>query len=144
MIAGTLLPVIREQRLDPVVHYLEVRGAQPLEELAARLDAALADGVRWLMVDLERADLDPAAEGPLATVCGELRDRSGELILISSAPEVADAVAHYEPSMRPAVATSADQALTILKLLRPKTAIQPPRKWVTPLSLPRIEPPATA
>ena len=96
------------------------------------------------MVDLERADLDPAAEGPLATVCGELRGRSGELILISSAPEVADAVALYEPSMRPAVATSVDQALTILKLLRPKTEIQPPRKWVTPLSLPRIEPPATA
>jgi hypothetical protein len=118
--------VIREERLDPVVHYLEVRGAQPVEELAARFAAALDDGVRWLMVDLERAELDPAAEAPLATLSCELRDREGELILISSAPQVADAVARYEPTTRPAVAASVDQALTILKLLRPKTAIERP------------------
>ena len=132
--------MIREQRLDPVVHYLEVRGAQPAPELTARLDAALADGVRWLIIDLERAQIDPAAEQPLATVGCQLRERNGELILISSAPAVADAVARYEQAMRPAVAASVDQALTILKLLRPKTAIQAPRKWVTPLSLPRIDP----
>jgi hypothetical protein len=80
----------REQRLDPVVHFLEVRG--PADELANRLDAALADGVR------------------------------------------------YEQAMRPALAASVEQALTILKLLRPKTVVQAPRKWVTPLSLPRIDP----
>jgi hypothetical protein len=57
---------------------------------------------------------------------------------------VADAVARYEPTMRPAVAASVDRALTILKLLRPKSDVQPPRKWITPLSLPRVEPPATA
>ena len=115
--------MIREQRLDPVVHYLEIRGAQPVEELGARFAAALDDGVRWLIVDLERAELDPAAEAPLAALGCELRDRDGELILISSAPMVADAVARYEPTMRPAVAASVEQALTILKLLRPKTAI---------------------
>ena len=89
--------MIREQRLDPVVHYLEVRGAQPVEELGARFAAALDDGVRWLIVDLQRAELDPAAEGPLAALGCELRDREGELILVSSAPQVADAVARYEP-----------------------------------------------
>ena len=84
--------------------------------------------------------LDPAAEGPLAALGCELRDRKGELILVSSAPQVADIVARYERTMRPAVAASVDQALTILKLLRPKTAVQAPRKWITPLSLPRIDP----
>ena len=130
--------MIREQRLDPVVHYLEVRG--PADDLAGRINAALADGVRWLIVDLERAQGLSAAEAPLAAAGCELRDRNGELILVSSAPQVADAVARYEQAMRPAVAASVDQALTILKLLRPKTAIQAPRKWVTPLSLPRIDP----
>ena len=130
--------MIREQRLDPVVHYLEVRG--PVDDLAGRIDAALADGVRWLIVDLERAQGLSAAEAPLAAAGCELRDRNGELILVSSAPQVADAVARYEQAMRPAVAASVDQALTILKLLRPKTAIQAPRKWVTPLSLPRVDP----
>jgi hypothetical protein len=130
--------MIREQRLDPVVHYLEVRG--PVDDLAGRIDAALADGVRWLIVDLEHAQGLSAAEAPLAAAGCELRDRNGELILVSSAPAVADAVARYEQATRPAVAASVDQALTILKLLRPKTAIQAPRKWVTPLSLPRVDP----
>ncbi|HWM10950.1 MAG TPA: hypothetical protein VNO82_16465 [Solirubrobacteraceae bacterium] len=136
--------MIREQRLDPAVHYLEIRGPQPVEELGRRFDAALADGVRWLIVDLERAELAPEAETPLATVGCELRDRRGELILVSSAPEVSEAVARYEAAMRPAVASTVDQAITILKMLRPKSVLQAPRKWVTPLSLPRVEPPATA
>jgi hypothetical protein len=130
--------MIREQRLDPVVHYLEVRG--PADELAGRLDAALADGVRWLIVDLERAQIDPAVEAPLAAAACDLRDCKGELILVSSAPEVAERVGSYEQATRPALAASVDQALTILKLLRPKTAVQAPRKWITPLSLPRIDP----
>ena len=117
--------MIREQRLDPVVHYLEIRGAQPVEELGTRFAAALDDGVRWLLVDLEQAEPNSALEEPLAALACDLRDRDGELILISSAPMVADAVARYERTMRPAVAASLEQALTILKLLRPKTAIHP-------------------
>jgi len=134
--------MIREQRLDPVVHYLEVRGE--LEDLAGRIDAALADGVRWLIVDLQRAQLDRRVEAPLAAAGNELRERNGELILVSTASAVADRVAAYDQASRPALAASVEQALTILKLLRPKTVVQAPRKWVTPLSLPRIEPPATA
>jgi hypothetical protein len=136
--------MIREERLDPVVHYLEVRGELPVEEISGRIDAALAGGVRWLILDLQRAQLDARIEAPLAAVGNALRERDGELILVSSAPAVADRVAAYEPASRPALAATVDQALTILKLLRPKTALKPPRKWVTPLSLPRVEPPATA
>jgi hypothetical protein len=116
--------VIREQRLDPVVHYLEVEGSQDVPELEARFGEALADGVRWLIVDLERAQLGRALEPPLAAVDHSLRDRGGELILVSSSPAVADRVAAYEQARRPALAASLDQALTILRLLRPKTALQ--------------------
>jgi hypothetical protein len=35
-----------------------------------------------------------------------------------------------------------DQALMILKLLRPKTAIRRPRKRITSLTLPAVPPPA--
>ncbi|HEX5780967.1 MAG TPA: hypothetical protein VFX80_03555 [Solirubrobacteraceae bacterium] len=117
--------MIREQRLDPVVHYLEVEGAEVISELEKRMDAALSDGVRWLIVDLEHAQLGRALEAPLAAIDRSLRERGGELILVSTAPAVADAVARYEQAARPAVAASLDQALTILKLLRPKTAVQP-------------------
>ena len=49
---------IREQRLDDVVHQLDARGtldAATLPELARRVDAALAGGVRWLIVDIAEA-----------------------------------------------------------------------------------------
>jgi hypothetical protein len=114
--------VIREQRLDPVVHLLEVEGT--VEDLETRLGAALEDGVRWLIVDLERARLNSAVEAPLAAAGNELRERDGELILVSSATAVADRVAAYEQTSRPALAATLDQALTILKLLRPKTTLQ--------------------
>ena len=135
---------IHEQRLDDVVHYLDVRGTPAVNELRQRIDAALADGVRWLIVDIERATLGPDAEPPLAAAGCELRERRGELILISPATDVAARVAQYEQAMRPALAASVDQALMILKMLRPKTAIQRPRKRITSITLPAIEPPATA
>jgi anti-anti-sigma regulatory factor len=113
--------VIREQRLDPVVHYLEVQGEPG--DLAGRIQAALADGVRWLIVDLQRAQLDRSVEAPLAAARDELRERNGELILVSTAPAVADRVAAYDQASRPALAASVEQALTILKLLRPKTTV---------------------
>jgi hypothetical protein len=133
---------IREQRLDDVLHHLELRGAPAASELGRRVDAALASGVRWLMVDVERATAVP--ESVLVATARELRTRRGELILVSPPASVVDALSQYEISERPAVAANVDQALMILKMLRPKTEIRRPRKRITSLTLPRIEPPATA
>ena len=49
---------VREQRLDDVVHQIDVTGTLDdanAPELARRIDAALAGGVRWLIVDLAEA-----------------------------------------------------------------------------------------
>jgi hypothetical protein len=134
--------VIREQRLDDVLHHLELRGAPAASELGRRIDAALASGVRWLMVDVERATAVP--ESVLVATARELRTRRGELILVSLPATLVEGLAQYEISERPAVAANVDQALMILKMLRPKTEIRRPRKRITSLTLPRIEPPATA
>lgn len=134
--------VIREQRLDDVVHHLELRGAPGASELGRRIDAALASGVRWLMVDLERATAVP--ESVLVAAACDLRQRRGELILVSPPPAMLGQVERYPIADRPAVAANVDQALVILKMLRPKTEIRRPRKRITSLTLPRIEPPATA
>jgi hypothetical protein len=134
--------IVREQRLDDVLHHLELRGAPAASELGRRIDAALASGVRWLMVDVERATAVP--ESVLVATARELRARRGELILVSPPASVVEGLAQYEISERPAVAANVDQALMILKMLRPKTEIRRPRKRITSLTLPRIEPPATA
>jgi hypothetical protein len=134
--------VIREDRLDDVVHHLEVRGTPGASELGRRIDAALASGVRWLMVDVERATAVP--ESVLVATARELRHRRGELILVSPPATLLDGLAQYQSADRPAVAANVDQALLILKMLRPKTEIRRPRKRITSLTLPRIEPPATA
>ena len=133
--------VIYEQRLDDVVHHLEVRGAAAASELGRRIDGALASGVRWLMVDLERAGDVP--ESVLVATARELRLRRGELILVAARRELVERLAQYEIAERPAAAMNVDQALMILKLLRPKTEIRRPRRRITSLTLPRIEPPAT-
>jgi hypothetical protein len=135
---------VHAQRLDDVVHYLEVRRTPAAGELEQIVDAALEAGARWLIVDLERADLGALAETPLAAAGTELRARRGELILVSASPAVADRVAAYEVANRPALAANIDQALMILKLLRPKTEIKRPRRRITSLTLPAIEPPAPA
>ena len=64
--------------------------------------------------------------------------------LVRFATDVVDRLASYAVGDRPAVAANVDQALMILKMLRPKTEIRRPRKRITSLTLPRIEPPATA
>ena len=133
--------VIHEQRLDDVVHHLEVRGTPSASELGRRIDAALESGVRWLMVDLARAGAMP--ESVLVATARELRMRRGELILIGARPDLIDRLALHDIAERPAWATTVDQALMILKMLRPKTEIRRPRKRITSLTLPRIEPPAT-
>jgi hypothetical protein len=46
----------------------------------------------------------------------------------------------FDVAHRPAVAASVDQAVMILKMLRPKTGISTPQRRITSLTLPRIEP----
>jgi hypothetical protein len=135
---------VHAQRLDDVVHFLEIRGAPAAGELERLIDAALTVGCRWLIVDLERAQLSPAVEVPLAAAGHLLRERRGELILVSASPAVADRVSARDVAHRPALAADIDQALMILQLLRPKAAIRRPRKRITSITLPAVEPPATA
>ena len=50
---------VREQRLDDVVHQMDLKGSLDdgnAPELERRIDAALAGGVRWLIVDLAEAE----------------------------------------------------------------------------------------
>lgn len=140
--------VVREQRLDDVVHQIDVRGTLSeanAPELARRIDAALAGGVRWLIVDLaEAVDVaDPALRALVATA-RELRSRKGELIVAGAGGDVAERLGVYEHSHRPALAANVDQAIMILKMLRPKTDIRRPqprgKQRITSLTLPRIEP----
>jgi anti-anti-sigma regulatory factor len=139
---------VREQRLDPVVSQLEVRGTfdqATLPEVARRIDTALAGGVRWLIVDLTGAltVADPALAA-LVTAGRELRARKGELIVAGADAGVAARLGAYPVAYRPAQAANVDQAVIILKMLRPKTGTaQPPQRAkqrITSLTLPRIEP----
>jgi anti-anti-sigma regulatory factor len=139
---------IREQRLDDVVHQLDVRGtldAGTVGELARPVDAALAGGVRWLIVDIaETVTVADQALDALVAAARELRSRKGELIVAGAPPGVAERLAAIEVAHRPAQAASVDQAIMILKMLRPKTGIGSPqpraKQRITSLTLPRIEP----
>jgi anti-anti-sigma regulatory factor len=143
---------IREHRLDDVVHLVDVRGTlgdAATPELAQRIDAALDGGVRWLIVDLGGAiEVADGALSALAATAQTLRCRRGELIVAGAAGEVGQRLAAFDVAYRPAVAATVDQAVMILKMLRPKTDIrgpaQAPKRRITSLTLPRIEPPATA
>src|SRR5215216_3063331 len=88
---------VREQRLDDVVHQLEVRGtldAETVGELARRIDAALAGGVRWLIVDVAGAvTVADQALAALVKAARELRSRKGELIVAGAKDDVAQRVA---------------------------------------------------
>jgi anti-anti-sigma regulatory factor len=140
---------IREHRLDDVVHHVEVRGTLSEEtspELGRRIDAALAGGVRWLIADLtDTQEVADPALAALVNAARELRSRRGELIVAGAPADVAGRLAAYEVAHRPALAATVDQAMMILKMLRPKTGRpQRAKQRITSLSLPRIEPPATA
>jgi len=140
---------IREHRLDDVVHQVEVRGtlsAETTPELARRLDAALSGGVRWLIADLTGVtDVSDEALAALVKAARELRARRGELIVAGSPADVAQRLNAWEVAHRPALAATVDQAVMILKMLRPKTDIRRPsqraKQRITSLTLPRIEPP---
>jgi anti-anti-sigma regulatory factor len=136
---------VREQRLDEVVHQLEVSGSVSPEnvgEVARRIDRALQAGVRWLIVDIAGADpvSDPMLHALVATA-RECRARRGEVIVTGATPEVTARLTAFDQAERPAMAASVDQAIIILKMLRPKTQLGGrARQRVTSLTLPRIEP----
>ena len=140
--------VIREHRLDDVVHQIEIRGnlaVANVPEVARRLDAILANGVRWLIVDVETVDpIDDVMLAALVATARELRSRRGELILAGAGASAAERLAAYEVAQRPALAANVDQAIMILKMLRPKTSITRPggraKQRITSLTLPRVEP----
>jgi anti-anti-sigma regulatory factor len=140
---------IREHRLDDVVHQVEVRGtidAETTPELARRIDGALAAGVRWLIADLSGAtEVSDEALAALVNVARELRMRRGEMIVAGSPDDVAARLGAWEVAHRPALAANVDQAVMILKMLRPKTAVKRPvqraKQRITSLTLPRVEPP---
>jgi anti-anti-sigma regulatory factor len=131
-----------EHRLDDVVHQIDVRGAlEETGELGRRIDAALAGGVRWLILDLAQAtSVADHVLAALVEAAGALRARKGELIVAGAARDVATRLAAYDVAHRPAVAANVDQAVMILKMLRPKTDIRRAKQRVTSLTLPRIEP----
>ena len=133
---------IREHRLDDVVHQIDVAGAlEDISELSRRIEAALAGGVRWLILDLSEAAVvsDLVLEG-IVDAAGALRSRKGELIVAGAQRHVAQRLAAYDVAHRPAVAANVDQAVMILKMLRPKTDIRRAKQRITSLQLPRIEP----
>ena len=132
----------KEQRLDDVVHQIDVAGAlEDTGELSRRIEDALAAGVRWLILDLSEAATvsDRVLEG-LVDAAGALRARKGELIVAGAQRHVAQRLAAYDVAHRPAVAANVDQAVMILKMLRPKTDIRRAKQRITSLTLPRIEP----
>ncbi len=139
---------VREQRLDDVVHQMDLKGSLDdgnAPELERRIDAALAGGVRWLIVDLAEANpVGDQALNALSNAVRELRSRRGELILAGAAPDVGPRINDYEVAHRPALAANVDQAIMILKMLRPKTAVPRPKQRITSLTLPRIEPRGSA
>ena len=132
----------KEHRLDDVVHQIDVFGAlESTGELSRRIEAALENGVRWLILDLSEAVgiTDLVLEG-LVDAAGALRARKGELIVAGVQRHIAQRLASYDVAHRPAVAANVDQAVMILKMLRPKTDIRRAKQRVTSLTLPRIEP----
>jgi hypothetical protein len=137
-----------EHRLDDVVHQIEVRGTLSDDagrELGRRVDSALAGGVRWLILDLAEAlDVSDGVLERVVSAVAALRARRGELIVAGPPRSVAERLARYDVAHRPAVAASVDQAVMILKMLRPKTDIRRPpdraKQRISSLTLPRIEP----
>ena len=138
---------VKEQRLDDVVHLVDVRGELTpynAAEISTRLDTALNEGVRWTLIDLTHVpSVDDSIIPWLVYSARVLRSRRGELIVAGAEPTVAQRLASYEVAHRPALAANVAQALMILKMLRPKTVIEPRQskpKRITSLTLPRIEP----
>ena len=97
-------------------------------ELGRRIEAALAGGVRWLILDLaEAVGVSDAVLDGLVEAAGALRARKGELIVAGAhAERRAAARAPTTSPTGPAVAANVDQAVMILKMLRPEDRHPPP------------------
>ena len=138
--------VFREHRLDDVVHQIDVSGAlNESGQLRRRVESALDGGVRWLILDLaESREVSDTVLAGLVRAAGALRARKGELIVAGATQSVAQRLGAYDVAHRPAVAANVDQAVMILKMLRPKTDIrrapQRAKQRISSLTLPRIEP----
>ena len=134
----------REHRLDDVVHQIDVNGTlndASSPELGRRVEAILNDGVRWLILDLSAAqEVSDAVLAAIVNAAAALRTRKGELIVAGAIAPVAQRLAAYDVAHRPAMAANVDQAVMILKMLRPKTDIRRAKQRITSLQLPRIEP----
>src|SRR5688500_14481999 len=96
---------VRGRRLDDVLEQVDVRGplgATGVGAVAQRIDAALADGVRWLVVDLTDAVAGPDALEPLAgalvATARQCRARRGELIVAGAPTGFADAFRAHDPA----------------------------------------------
>ena len=138
----------REHRLDDVVHQIDVSGTlndASAPELGRRIEAILNDGVRWLILDLSAAqEVSDVVLASIVSAAASLRTRKGELIVAGAVGPVAQRLGAYDVAHRPAVAANVDQAVMILKMLRPKTDIRRPpqraKQRISSLTLPRIEP----
>ena len=102
--------------------------------------------MRWLIADLSGAtEVSDEALAALVNAARELRARRGEMIVAGSPADVAARLGAWEVAHRPALAANVDQAVMILKMLRPKTAVKRPpqraKQRITSLTLPRVEPP---
>ena len=102
--------------------------------------------MRWLIADLSGAtEVSDDALAALVNTARELRTRRGEMIVAGSPADVAARLGAWEVAHRPALAANVDQAVMILKMLRPKTAVKRPaeraKQRITSLTLPRVEPP---
>jgi anti-anti-sigma regulatory factor len=141
-----------EHRLDDVVHQIDVRGTlddSAGRELGRRVESALAGGVRWLILDIgESMNVSDSVLAALVSAAGALRMRKGELIVAGASRSVSERLGAYDVAFRPALAANVDQAVMILKMLRPKTDIRRPpqraKQRISSLTLPRIDPPQTA
>ena len=77
--------------------------------------------MRWLILDLAEAfDVSDPVLAALVEAAAALRARKGELIVAGATPSVAQRLAAYDVAHRPAVAANVDQAVMILKMLRPE------------------------
>src|SRR5688500_2676626 len=88
-------PAFREHRLDDVVHQIDVQGQLgDTGELGRRIEAALAGGVRWLILDLgEAVGVTDTVLAGLVQAAGALRARRGELIVAGAPPSIAQRLA---------------------------------------------------
>jgi hypothetical protein len=135
---GSLRDTVRQERLDPLVHHVEVRGglsAEALGALAGQLEALAGTGVRWLVLDLgARADVPAAAVPALRAASRAMHAQGGELVVVGAAPGAA--VRLSEAGL--VQLASLDEVLMLLK--SPPESRSRGRQPPGALDLPRLDP----